>query len=110
MQVKKTGAIILSIVIVLLGAVLFIWPGETLNVLSWTIGIIALLAAGIGFFFTYKMRENKVNFALYLVGSIVVFAVGMVFLLGPEFVTALFPIIFGVVIMANGALNIWQSL
>ena len=47
--------------------------------------------------------------ALYLVGSIVVFAVGMVFLLDPEFVTALFPFIFGVVIMLNGALNIWQA-
>ena len=36
-------------------------------------------------------------------------SIAKITLLDPEFVTALFPIIFGVVIMLNGALNIWQA-
>ena len=90
--------VLLSIVMIILGILLILWPGKTLEVAAKILSI-ALLAGGVicGDYTTLAIG------ILCLVAGIVVF-------IAPRGVITLLPKIIGAAIAVNGVLNLAQSL
>lgn len=100
----------LSIVMVALGLVLFVWPGKTLEVAARILGIALLVGAAICGVSWYRDR-HKVNqnygiLALGIIGLIL----GIVVLAAPKGVITLLPKLIGLAIVVNGVLNLAQAM
>jgi uncharacterized membrane protein HdeD (DUF308 family) len=102
--------VLLSILMVILGLLLIIWPGKTLEWAAKILGIALLLGAVITCFSWYRDRNiHGGDYTLLAIG-ILCLAAGLVVLIAPHGVITLLPKLIGVAIAVNGVLNLAQSL
>ena len=97
---------LLSILMILLGIALLIWPGKTLELAAKILGIGLLVGAvisGVSWF------RERANFASLAVG-IVCLILGLVMLIAPQGVIKLVPKLIGAAVTLNGILNFAQAL
>ena len=102
--------VLLSVLMVVIGLILVIWPGFALRLAAQVLGV-ALLAAAVIFGVSwYRDRHlaqrNDVNLALAIVAALA----GVVVLLAPKAVISVIPWIVGLVIFINGIVNLAQAL
>ena len=104
------GGTLVSIVMIVFGLILLLWPGHTLEVAARVVGI-GLLAGGalLGASWYRDRRRARIS-AVTLAESILAIAVGILLLIMPERVISLVPIIVGVLVALNGLVNLTQSL
>jgi len=102
--------VLLSVLMVILGLLLILWPGKTLEWAAKILGIALLLGGGITCFSWYRDRNvHGGDFTLLAVG-ILALAAGLVVLIAPRGVITLLPKLVGVAIAVNGVLNLAQAL
>ncbi len=100
---------LLSIVMVLLGLVLFIWPGKTLTLAARILGIALLVGAAVSAFSWYREKDKAGStFASLGIAALCLIA-GLVVLIAPKGVVSLLPKLIGIAIMINGAINLAQA-
>ncbi len=101
---------LLSAVMVVLGLVLFIWPGKTLTLVARVLGAALLVGAAISGWNWYRERHvvgaTYVNLAI----AIACLVLGVVVLAAPKGVVSLLPRIIGIAVALNGILNLAQAL
>ena len=100
----------LSIVMVALGLVLFLWPGKTLELAARILGVALLVGAAICGVSWYRDR-HKVNrdYGTLALGIIALVA-GIIVLAAPKGVITLLPKLIGLAVVVNGVLNLAQAL
>ena len=110
MRTKKTASATVSLIILLLGIVLVIKPGGTLNVICRIVGFAFLLAAAVLAVFGFGSREEKKQRAFYFSGAVLAALIGIILIANPKFVISLLPIAVGLFVIVNGAINFMQAL
>ena len=97
--------IVMSIVMIVIGLVLVLWPGHVMSTVLNLVGISLLLGGGLSIY-TWFQRKNPMRLA----EGIVFGGGGLIILLAPGLLISLIPMIVGVVVILNGALNLAQAL
>ncbi len=101
---------LLSILMVLLGLVLLIWPGKTLTLAARILGI-ALLVGGVVSAVSWYRDRHKVNASpATLAIAIVCLIAGVIVLSAPQGVVKLLPKLIGLAVVLNGILNLAQAM
>ena len=101
---------LLSILMVILGLVLFIWPGKTLDIAARILGIGLLLGAAVSAFSWYRDRNKPEAGYATLAVAIVCLVLGLIVVVAPKGVITLLPKLIGVAVVVNGILNLAQAL
>ena len=101
--------IALSILMVVIGLILVIWPGHVMTTAMTVLGI-ALLAGGvISILYWYRGRMRDVS-VFRLAEGIVLAIAGLVVLCAPKLVISIIPLIVGIGVCLNGIFNLAQAL
>ena len=102
--------VLLSILMIVLGLLLIIWPGKTLEVAAKILGVALLLGGAISGFSWFRDRNVMGNNYATLALGIMCLIGGVVVFVAPHGVITLLPKIIGVAIAVNGVLNVAQAL
>ena len=102
--------ILLSILLLLLGLLLFIWPGKTLEIVATILGIGLLVAALVSGISWYRGKDKAGSSYATLALALVLLAAGVIVLVAPEGVVKLLPTLIGIVMIINGILNLAQAM
>ena len=101
--------ILLSVVMVILGLLLVIWPGKTLEVTAKILGVALLVGAVVSIVSWYKDRHQSGGDYTSLAIGILCLIMGLVVFIAPRGVISLLPKIIGAAIVVNGVLNLAQA-
>lgn len=101
---------LLSILMVVLGLVLIIWPGGTLTLAARILGIGLLVGAAISGYSWYQDRHKAGAGYTTLAIAILCLVAGIIVLVAPKGVITLLPKIIGLAVIVNGFLNLAQAL
>lgn len=106
----KVGAILSAILSIGLGIVLIIYPQLSSTVICYTFGAILVICSLFHVFFYFKnKRENSfMNFNLII--AIITGVIGVWIILNPTMVIMIIPIIFGIVLVVHGIVDIKQAI
>lgn len=109
-QKIKLNATLSAVVCILLGVVLVIWPRVVGRVFCYVVGA-ALLICGVVYVVSYfRRRETPSLFQADLLLGLVLCVLGVWIILRPDMVISLIPVLFGVLLLIHGIVNIQQSL
>lgn len=102
----KAGYLIISILYIVLGICLVAFPDKSLETICLIIGIIALVVGvcKITSFFLQKNRRFSAN--LDFVSGIFSIVAGAILIARPSFITNLFPVIIGIVVIIDSAFKL----
>ena len=101
---------LMSALMVLLGLVLFIWPGKSLELAARILGIGLLVGAAASCLSWYRGRgRSDAGFAPLVMGALCLIA-GIVALSAPKGVVSLLPKLIGIAIIVNGVINMAQAM
>ena len=101
---------LLSVVMVILGAVLIIWPGKTLDLAARILGIGLLVGAAISAYSWFRDRHRVGSGYAMLALAIVGAVAGLIVMIAPQGVITLLPKLIGVAVALNGVLNLAQAM
>lgn len=101
---------LLSIVMVVLGLVLIIWPGKTLTLAARILGIALLVGAAGSAFSWYREKDRAGASYSTLAVAIICLVAGLIVLLAPKGVITLLPKLIGLAVLVNGVINLAQAL
>ena len=100
----------LSIVMVALGLILFLWPGKTLELAARILGIALLVGAAVSGVSWYRDRHKANAGYAMLAVAIACLIAGVIVLSAPRGIITLLPKLVGLAVIVNGALNLAQAL
>ena len=102
--------ILLSVVMIILGLLLILWPGKTLELAAKILGIALLVGAVVSGVSWYRDRhQSGGDYASLAVGILCLLA-GLIVLVAPRSIISMLPKLIGVVIVINGVLNLAQAM
>lgn len=102
--------VLLSILMVVLGLVLFIWPGKTLTLAARILGIALLIGAAVSGYSWYREKNQSGASYTSLAIAILCLVVGLIVLAAPKGVITLLPKLIGLAVLVNGVINLAQAL
>ena len=108
MKSYKTNRIIFSVGAVIIGIVLLIWPGTSLNIISRCIGIALAIGGLVAGGFFIKDHESLSKSFLLVMGVIMIIC-GVVIFLHPNDLVRLIPTIMGVLVLVSGIVNLMET-
>lgn len=105
----KVSYLLAAILYIAFGLVLLVWPEITGSIICIVFGLILLVYGAITIisFFMHDSRQGAYRFELIL--GIVAAALGILFLVKPEFVLSVFPVILGIYIVIDAGLNLRRA-
>lgn len=100
--------VVLSILMIVLGLVLAIWPGHVMTTALTILGIALLVGGGLMIFSWYRGRGR--NASVITLAEGIVFAIaGLIVLVAPRFLISIVPFAVGACITLNGIFNLAQA-
>ena len=106
----KHSYITISVIMILLGLVLVIWPKMSLSVLCYLIGAV-LIIGGIVKLIGYFSRDlYRLAFQFDFAFGILSILLGLVFVVHPEHIISILPIVMGIFVLVDGVLKIQTAL
>lgn len=106
----KANDMISSIVYVIIGLVLLIWPGTSTQVVCMVLGIV-LLVYGLVQVALYLLKKEKTMLSQGMLILGIIFSVlGIWILIKPEMIIMAVPVIVGIIIIMHGLHNTLQAL
>lgn len=102
--------VLMSILMVLLGLLLFIWPGKTLELAARILGIALLAGAAVAAVLWVRERGQSGGDYTTLAMAILSLVAGIIILAAPRGVITLLPKLIGLAITINGVVNLAQAL
>lgn len=102
--------VVLSILMVVLGLVLFIWPGKSLTLAARILGIALLIGAVVSGITWYREKDKPGASYTSLAIAILCLVAGLIVLIAPKGVITLLPKLIGLFVLVNGVINLAQAL
>lgn len=105
----KTNVVISALFCIVLGVVLVIWPGMSVQIACMAIGAVLILngiSRLVNFIFG---RDGSLFSQMNLIMGIIITVIGAWILLQPAKVIAMIPILVGIIIMIHGVNNLQQA-
>ncbi|MCH5259692.1 MAG: DUF308 domain-containing protein [Lachnospiraceae bacterium] len=106
----KTNVVISAALCILLGIVLVVWPGLSMQIVCTAIGAVLLIGGGVRLAAYFTAKDGTVYSQMNLITGIILAVVGIWILLQPDKVLAIIPIIVGIVIALHGVNNLQQAI
>lgn len=106
----KANAVVTAILCVLLGIVLLVWPGLSIQIVCLSIGIVLILCGGAKLIHYFRQKEGSLYDQMTLFIAIVFVVVGVWIAIKPEKVLSIIPIIVGIFITIHGINNLTQAI
>ena len=100
MKKSQLNSLASTIILIVLGGVLLLHPGDTLNLAVRLVGVALVLVGAVGIIAQMMKQEEKQIVSL-LVGVVEILA-GLVVLAAPSFVASLFPLLVGIAVVLYG--------
>lgn len=111
-SIKKMNitSIIFSIIFICIGLFLLINPDSTINFIAYVLGVMLILW-GVVLIVQFFRRKEEANFfeANFIVG-LLVFILGIVFLIKPKAIASIIPLLLGVWMIASGVIKLGCAL
>lgn len=101
--------VLLSVLMIILGLVLAIWPGHVMTTTLTILGI-ALLIGGALLIYSWYSGRTRISSVITLAEGIVMLVAGLILLISPKFIISIVPFCVGTVITLNGIFNLAQAL
>lgn len=101
--------VLLSILMIVIGLLLAIWPGHVMTTTFKILGVALLVGGGLLIFSWYNGRGRSGSVITLAEGIVMVIA-GLVVLVTPKFLISIVPFCVGAVITLNGIFNLAQAL
>ena len=101
--------VLLSVLMIVIGLVLILWPGHVMTTTLRVLGIALLIGGVICAVSWYRGRMKGVGF-LTLAEGILLAVVGIVLLSAPKVLVSIVPVAVGIVVAVNGVINLAQAL
>ncbi len=105
---RKLSFLLASVLYIILGLVLLIWPGTAATVICYAFGTVLAVYGLVSIIAFFISRTG--GFALELFLGIVAAAVGVFFLLQPRVVASFLPVAVGLFVIIDGLLNLKRAL
>ena len=106
----KGGWITTSLLCILFGLILCIWPEGVANAANYVLGAIILVVGIIYLALSFWAKERNFMTGFGMVFSVVLIAIGVFMFLQPEFVLSLLPMIIGGIIVMHGIVDLKYSI
>lgn len=105
----KNSFLFMSVIYIILGFLLLIWPGRFLTWGCYALGVVVLLY-GMSRIIAYMANKDLVSYLnVDLVVGIIVAAIGLFLLLRPGVFISILPIVFGLFIIFNGIVKLQNA-
>jgi len=101
--------LLLSILMIVIGLVLVIWPGHVMTTALAILGVALLVGGAISIVSWYRGRGHDAGF-LTLAEGLLMAVAGIVVLSAPKFLISIVPVAVGIVVLINGVVNLAQAL
>ena len=105
----KWGYIILSVIYIILGVILLIYPSQTIDVVCRIIGVTALICGACIIIKSFFRGAASLMPAAGLVFGIFSLVCGIILIANPSFVKSIFPVIIGIAMIADSASKLVTS-
>lgn len=105
----KANAVLSSLLCVLLGLVLVIWPGMSMQIVCAAIGVVLILTGIMKIIEYFAVKDGSLYEQTNLIMGIIFAVVGVWIAVKPDKVLAIIPIIVGIVIVLHGVRNLQQA-
>ena len=102
----KAGYLVISILYIVLGICLVAFPDKSLETICLVIGIIALAAGIYKVISSLLQKSRRFSANLDLISGIFSIAAGAILIARPSFITNLFPVIIGIVVIIDSAFKL----
>lgn len=100
-------SILWDILMIIIGVVLILYPGQTMDIVLMVIGILLLVAGIVGVILGVK---GQGAYQVYTMGGAVISIVGgAICLISPGLIESILPLVLGIVILATGVFNIGNA-
>ena len=100
---------LLSLLMIVIGLVLALWPGHVMTTAMTVLGIALLAGGGILILSWYKKKAQGVS--VLRLGEGIAMALGGLFVLArPKFLITIIPFAVGALVLVNGIINLTQAL
>lgn len=107
---SKFSNIIKLIIVVALGLVLLLYPGQTLDTMVKVLGIVIIVTGAVALISSLTQKDKNAYVMFQLVGAFIGIIAGIIVLTNRGLVISIFPILTGVGIAIYGAFGIAQAL
>lgn len=104
----KLNYILSSMIEIVGGVILFIWPGLSLQVACRLLGAILAVMGLVHLIRFFRAKQGTLIKTLEMILAVVFAAVGILICLNPAFVISLVPIIMGVILVLHGLYDLRQ--
>ena len=101
--------LLLSVLMIIVGLVLVLWPGGVMTTALAVVGIALLIGGIVCVVSWYRGRDRDVSF-LTLAQGILMAIGGVIVLTSPKFLISIIPFVVGVIVLINGIVNLAQAL
>ena len=110
LHTMKWNKVITSLIFIILGVVLLIWPNTALDVVCRIVGA-GLLVGGVAavVMFLVSRDRNFVSVAA-LTAGVIIAVIGLWVFMNPKFLVALVPTIMGIIIIISGVVNLGETI
>ena len=105
----KANAVVSSLLCVVLGLVLVIWPGMSMQIVCSAIGVVLILTGIMKIIEYFAVKDGSLYEQTNLIMGIIFTVVGIWIAVKPDKVLAIIPIIVGIIIALHGARNMQQA-
>ena len=106
----KTNVVISSLLCVLLGLVLVLWPGLSIQIVCTAVGAVLIVSGGIRIVSYFTAKDGSMYSQINLIFGMIFTVVGVWIVIKPDKVLAIIPIIVGIVIALHGLHNLQQAI
>ncbi|MCI9140308.1 MAG: hypothetical protein HFI78_11555 [Lachnospiraceae bacterium] len=107
MKKIRKSFIFTSLLYMALGIVLLVWPDISLNVVCFSFGVVTLLYGVVKLFMYVANRSDGGFFyQIHLVVGVIAIALGVFFLMRPDIIISIFPIMIGLFIIFHSIVKV----
>ena len=103
----KWGYIILSVIYIILGVILLIYPSQTIDVVCRIIGVTALICGAC--IIIKSFFRGAASVIATIIGCLIGLVCGIILIANPSFVKSIFPVIIGIAMIADSASKLVTS-
>lgn len=105
----KLGIALTAILSIIFGIVLLLYPQMTTNAICYALGVVLVICAVFHIFLYFKFKNKNHLGTLNLLVAIITGVLGIWVISNPKTVIQMIPIIFGVILIIEGIVDIKQS-
>ena len=105
----KANVVVSAVLCIIVGAVLIIWPGMTIQIACRAIGAV-LAIMGVSKLLSYVFsRDGSLFSQMNLIVGIIITIIGVWIFTSPDKIIAMVPILVGIIIVIHGINNLQQT-